>query len=96
MDTLYEPNVVVRLTGQFRSLGTLTDPDVVTIKVRDPLNSTTTYDYALDELVREGAGIYYLDVTPVTPGRWYYRWECSGGISASVEESFRVRKPVIA
>ena len=94
-DRLYEPGVSVRLTGQFRSQGVLGDPTSIVLKVKDPLGTTTTYDYALAEVTREDTGVYYVDVVPSTPGRWFYRWLATGALVGSVEESFRVRNPEI-
>lgn len=94
-DKLYEPGVSVRLTGQFRASGVLGDPTEVTLKVKDPLGTTTTYLWSLAEVTREAAGIFYVDVVPETPGRWFYRWIATGTLTGSVEESFRVRNPEI-
>lgn len=72
------------------------DPDTLVFKLRSPAGVTTTYTYASgDEIVRQDAGDYYIDVTPTESGRWFYRWATTGANKTiALEGNFVVKASV--
>ena len=67
----------------------------VTLLVRSPSATTTTYTYSDTDITRENAGDYYIEITPDESGRWFYRWVASGiGTSKAVEGSFMIQSSV--
>lgn len=82
---------VVRLSAAFTVSGNATDPTAVTLKVRSPGGTISTYTYAAD-ISKSSTGNYYKDVTPGSEGRWYYQWTGTGTCPA-VEEGVFVIDP---
>ena len=88
---MYEPNEyfkgqTVRITGTFSVAGTATDPDTVTLTVRNPAGLETSYIYAAAQISRVSAGVYYANVSLDKAGRWIYKWEGTGEVPASTEK----------
>jgi hypothetical protein len=93
----YEFGTIVRCRGTFtqNSTGAVFDPSTVKVSVRRPSGKVNTYTYGTHaEVIKEGTGLYYLDVTANTPGRWTYRWFGEGASKAANEEQFDVRKHI--
>lgn len=82
----------VHLTVTFAtSGGTATDPTTITCKQRNPAGTITTNTYGDGVLLRDGAGLYHLDLTPTTAGVWSYRWIGTGALVAASEAEFYVQ-----
>lgn len=92
---LYDPGSTIRLGANFRTQGAFADPTTVTLKVKDPAGTVTTYTYAGAAIIKDAVGRYHRDITPNTPGQWYYRFFATGTVEATIEETFRVRETVI-
>lgn len=92
---LYDPGTTVRLGANFRTQGAPADPTTVTLKVRQPNGSITTYTFAGAAIVKDAVGRYHRDITPNMPGQWYYRFFGTGAVEATREETFRIRETVI-
>lgn len=92
----YNVGAGVRLFGEFRNYAReLDDPSTVVFKLRSPAPSVTTYTYGVDaEVVRQGPGHYYVDVQFDQAGKWYYRFEGSGDVTAADEECITVERTV--
>jgi hypothetical protein len=56
----------------------LTDPTTVTLEVKDPAGTTTTYTYALAAVTKASTGVYYKDLAMSIVGQWHYRWTGTG------------------
>jgi hypothetical protein len=55
--------------------GVLTDPDTLTLRVRDPEGTVTTYIYETDDIiVRDATGTYHADVLLDAAGMWAIDW----------------------
>jgi hypothetical protein len=68
------------------------DPDQVSLTVRAPDGTETTYVYDTDEEVkRDSIGSYYAWVACDQLGVWYYRWFSDGDGEAAAERRFDVR-----
>ena len=81
---------LVRVSATFTVSGTATDPATVTLKVRDPSGTTTTYTYGAATVTKDSTGAYHRDVSATTAGRWLYRWEGTGTAQAAEEAAFDV------
>ena len=81
----------IRLSGAFTVNDVATDPTAITLRVKDPVNSTGRYTYALSQVSKTSTGNYYKDITVSTAGKWFYRWEGTGAVIAADEVWFNVR-----
>lgn len=83
---------MVRLGATFTTGGVATDPTTVSLSVKPAGSTVTSYTWALAEITRTGAGVFFKDVPIVTySGTWNYRWVGTGVISTAEEGSFIVR-----
>ena len=96
-DKLYDPGTCIRLSVVFEVEGVETDPTTVSLKVRKPSASTTTYTYPAT-ITKDSVGRYHMDTTPAAgeQGRWFYKWIGTGTAAVEGERSFRVREQVIS
>lgn len=88
---LFDIDDKVRLTATFTVGGAVTDPTTIELKVKDPAGTITTYTFALAQVIRSSAGVYYYDVTPDQSGTWYYHWKGTGTAQAAAEHEFQVK-----
>lgn len=85
----YDIGSVSRLIGIFTALdGTLTNPDEVTLYVKDPLGNVT--EYTGGQLVNDSAGVYHYDLTLSVVGIYYYRYEGAGNLIAAGDSQLQV------
>ena|SRR5487761_2034170 len=87
----YVINEPVHLSVTFASGGTAADPTGVTGKVRTPSGTITTYASGDGNLIRDGVGLYHLDITPTVAGVWSYRFIGTGVLVAASEAEFYVQ-----
>lgn len=81
--TVKQINDVVTLSIAFTDNGAPLDPDTVRFKVKPPSGEVVVYEYETDEeLVRDSAGNYHVDVTLDERGLWLHEWE---GVGHGVE-----------
>jgi|SRR5690606_12147698 len=78
----------VTSTQEFKnSSGVLTNPTSVTVTVREPDDTKTTYTYGTDpEVVRDSTGIYYISIVPDAAGPWGFYWLGTGTVPRSTED----------
>jgi hypothetical protein len=88
----YDKGDLVRVKATFTVNAVLTDPTTITLKVKDPEGTVTTYTYAGGAVSKTSTGLYYKDVSVTNDGMWYYRFEGTGTVQSAGESSFRVRK----
>lgn len=76
--------------------GTDLDPATdVTLTTFSPSGTETEYTYSDNDITRESAGDYYIEVEPDQSGRWHYRWEATGlGTNRVIEGSFVIQSTV--
>jgi uncharacterized protein YfaS (alpha-2-macroglobulin family) len=87
----YDYGDLVNLTANFQTGGVDVDPTAVYCQVMNPAGSVVTYAYGTDEeLVKDNAGDYHLEVNANQAGRWRYRWYSTGTGQAADEGSFYV------
>lgn len=91
MATLYNIGDKVRLQGTLEdSAGVEVDPSTVTVKVRTPGGTISTYTYAGSTVTRSALGVYYTDFTPSEAGTYYYLFQSTGTGQAAGEATFDV------
>lgn len=89
----YDKGDLVRLSAKFQdpaSGDAYVDPATVTLKVKKPDTTTTTYTYPAN-IAKDSTGHYHYDLDVGTAnGLWYYRWETTGTYQAAEEATFTV------
>ena len=88
----YDKGDLVRVKATFTVSSVVTDPTTVTLKVKDPDGTITTYTYAGGTVTKTSTGLYYKDVSVSNDGVWYYRFEGTGACQSAAEAQFKVRK----
>ena len=91
----YDVGDVVRVSAAFTNASDVAaDPTTVKLYYRDPSDGTITeLEYGQDaEIVKESTGNYYADLEPDAAGVWFYKWEGSGSVTATVEGFYKVRE----
>ena len=84
MPTAYNQGSRIRLQATFKdAAGAVADPGVVTLKVRDSADVSTTYTYALAEIVKASTGVYYKDITLNRGGQWQFWFTGTSGVTAA-------------
>lgn len=83
----------VRVSVSFtNSDDALTDPDTVTLNIRNPDGDLQQVLYSPGDIVRVGTGLYRYDIAPAdVGGYWHYRWEGVGTVEAAHEATFYCR-----
>ena len=88
---VYTKDSEVRITTTFTTTsGTATDPSTVTVYVKDPTGTRTTYVYGSSAVVKDSTGVYHLDIFANIAGTWWYRFEGTGALVAAAESEFIV------
>lgn len=93
----YDIGDTVRCAVRFSNVDdAVFDPTTVRFKLRSPANGVVTvYEYGPDvELVREGMGEYYVDVSVALSGKWHYRFDGLGPNQTASETYFLVRPSI--
>jgi len=87
---------LVRLTAEFRvpaaDDGTPTDPTTLTLQIRVPAGSLTSYTYLSGDgvIVKDATGFYHADYVPAATGRYRWRWAGVGAAHVAGEGGFVV------
>lgn len=88
---VYDVGDVVRVTCTFAVSSVATDPTTVTLSVKAPSGTVTSYTYAGGTVSKSGTGVYYKDLTINASGTWTYRWVGTGTAATAEENQFLVR-----
>ena len=72
--------------------GSLTDPTTVTLVVKEPDGTETTYTTV--QVTHDATGRYSKDFAPDQSGTHFYRWVGTGAVAAAFEGAFFVRQRV--
>jgi hypothetical protein len=85
---------LVRLSAPFVAGGVAIDPATVTLAIKTPAGVTTTYTYGVDSgLLKDGVGLYHLDVAASASGTWFWNWSSTGVGQAAMHGQFMVEGP---
>lgn len=90
--TTYALGATARLRGIFKDEdGVPADPTGITVRVLPPNGVIASYQFSVNPVVvREGPGVYTVDVSLNQEGRWRYRWEGSGDNATAAEGTLDV------
>jgi len=80
----------IRLTATFKVNGVATDPTTVTLKIKSPSGTTTTFLYSSGGVSKSGTGVYYKDYKPTETTFYHYRWIGTGAADGVGEAAFTV------
>jgi len=96
MTTEYIIGQEVRLNASFTdSNDAFYDPTVLLFKLISPTGTLSTYQYGLNpEVIRDGVGVYYIDISVSQVGSYHWRWEADGANRTSLDGSFIVRDSI--
>lgn len=81
--------VRVSVTFTTTTGGTRIAPTTVTLKIKDPENIISQFTFP-NGVNSDELGVYYRDFQVTKSGRYYYRWEGSGGNPSATESYFVV------
>lgn len=88
---IYDIGDVVRIGCTFTVSGATTDPTTVTLSVKAPSGTVTSYTYAAGTVIKSGTGAYHKDLTVTETGTWYYSFVGTGAVATAVEGTFIVK-----
>ena len=91
----YDIGDVVRISAGFTNASAAAaDPTAVTVSYRNPsTGAVSELNYGVDaEVIKDSTGNYHMDITTANHGIYYYKWEGSGAVVATVEGFFEVRE----
>lgn len=91
----YDNGATVRMSVAFTVSGTATDPTTVSLTVRDPSGTATTYTYAAAQITKDSTGNYHKDITFSTAGTWSYHWVGTGSVAAVDDGEFFINPSVV-
>ena len=87
----YPLGAVIRLSANFKTNNTNSDPTTVSVTVKTPLGVKTTLVYGTDQaVVRDSIGNYYYNYAPAIEGRYAFRWSGTGNNIGANETTFDV------
>src|SRR5690606_19403457 len=78
---IHDVGDVILITCELRHWKTkeLIDPTTISMTIQDPDGDETTYVYGQDsQIVKEGVGSYYGQISVTKPGIWKYLWKSEG------------------
>jgi hypothetical protein len=81
--------ITLSATFTVASTGSLGDPSIVKLRIKDPLNVET--DYTGGVLSHPSTGVFQYVLTPAIPGVWKYRWEGTGTLVAASERKIEIQ-----
>lgn len=88
-DGSYPVGSLVRVSAAFTDAsGAAVDPTTVTLQVKTPAGTVTSY--VDPDVVHDGVGLYHYDIDGSTVGNWEYRWSSTGTGQAAEESSFTI------
>lgn len=96
MANTYDIGDLARVTVDYARNGSAIDPTTVSLVVRAPDGTPSTYVYGTDvELVRVAQGSYRVDLDVEQAGIYRYRWTSTGTGKDSEESWFEVRPRLV-
>jgi hypothetical protein len=76
--------------------GGAADPGTLTLKVKAPSGTVTSYIYGTaSEVVRDALGAFHADVLLSAAGRWCWRWETAAPNAGAIEGDLVVNRSTV-
>ncbi len=94
MPNTHDVGDVVRVWGYFTSGSQYIDPDTVSLRVREPDGTVTTYTYS-GSVSRSTTGSYYKDLSVTSAGDWHYKFYSTGDGQAAESNYFTAAPSVL-
>lgn len=86
----YNIGDLIRVQATFKDIGgTVVDPTNITLKVKVPAGTVSTFYYP-GTVTRVSTGVYYYDFPITASGTHYYNWAGTGAYTVADESSFEV------
>lgn len=85
---------VARLSVNIQVSSTDTDPTALSLLVRAPSGTVTTYTYPT-HIQKTDVGDYYYDLAITADGTWRWRWVGTGTAAGADEGSFFVKSQTV-
>lgn len=95
MSAPFQPGDTVTLSTTFRVAGTLTDPTTVSLDVREPDGTTTTYTWAGATVTKDATGTFSKALEADAPGIWAWKWTGTGAAAGIDEGTFTVDRTLV-
>lgn len=94
----FPKGAVVRIDAEFTDeAGVAIDPTAVRARYKPASSVEVTLVYGADvRVVRDGVGLYHVDLEANEAGTWTYRWEGAGVAQAVAEARFKIDASVFA
>lgn len=94
----------VFIVGQVARISVITkegavnaDPTVIVLKIKRGTDAVVTYTSASEyPVVKDGVGLYHIDLPLDTTGSYKYRWEGTGLTKGAGEGSFIVKESALS
>jgi len=86
----YDKGDQIRFSATFKNLsGATADPTTIVFKAKKPAGTITTYTFGAGaEIVKDGTGVYHIDLDIDASGDWSGRWEGTGAVKVAEEFTF--------
>lgn len=68
----------------------LADPTTITLTVRTPSGTSTSYTYAAGTVLKHSTGVYYKEISLTERGVWLLSWIGTGGVIAAEDTAVQV------
>lgn len=86
----YDLNDSTVPTCTFTVNGTPTDPATISLFVREPDGTTTTYTYAAAQITKDSTGVFSKSISLNKRGVWYFKYTGTGACEAVAEGTVTV------
>lgn len=80
-----------KLSMTFSVDGTNTDPTTVSLEVKAPDATVTTYTYAGSQITKTATGVYTKTLTPTAVGTYNYSWIGTGAAAGAEQGAITVK-----
>ena len=90
----YQIGDTVRMKAEFTQDEVPSDPDTISLQIRNPDGTVFLYTHGGGEVQRDATttGTYYRDVYLDDTGKWMYRFQGSGTVTAADEHYLLVER----
>lgn len=92
----YDIGDTVTLPVTFKVGTTVTDPTTVTLRVRKPSGTTTSYTYAGGQVQKDSTGVYHYNLALDQAGDWEAEWVGTGAVVATEPVTLYVRQSAVS
>lgn len=91
----YDIGDVIKTTCTFSVDDAATDPTTVTLTVKKPSGTATSYTYAAGDITKSSTGVYSMGIPVTEAGLWWYEWVGTGTAATAEQGNFFVRKRMV-